>query len=154
MLLDASMHPLLTTALAVITVPLVVIDAREHRLPNGWNALLAACGIAAHAGAAVGARNVDPVLASLAVGMGGVMGMLLLHLVARGGLGLGDVKLVGALGCVLAQGSAVFATVCIAFVLAAAWAAVQLLRGRYRTDSRLAFGPFILLGAWTVIAIS
>lgn len=148
------MHPLLTAALAIITLPLVVIDAREHRLPNGWNALLAACGIAVHAAAAVSTRNADPVVASLAVGMGGVTGMLLLHFVARGGLGLGDVKLVGALGCVLANASAVFATVCIAFAVAAAWAVVQLLRGRYRTDSRLAFGPFILLGAWTVIAIA
>ena len=79
--------------------------------------------------------------------------MLALHLLSRGGLGMGDVKLVGALGVAVANPTAVGVIVCVAFSSAALWAAVNVLIRRYHRQSRLAFGPFILFGAWLVVAL-
>ena len=147
------MNPVLLGSLAVVSGPLFVIDVREHRLPNRWNAALAATGILIHAVGAITARDARPLVAAVVCGVVGLLGMAALRLVVRGGLGLGDVKLVAALGCVFADEFALLATVVIAFVSAAVWSLPQLLVGRYRLGSRLAFGPFILLGAWVVIAV-
>lgn len=123
-----------------------------HRLPNRWNALLAGSAITLHATTAIATTSWTPLAASARSGVIGLMGMWVLSLLVRGGLGLGDVKLVGALGCALANPWLVLGSVVIAFVAAALWVLPQFGR-RYRGGSRIAFGPFLLLGAWGVLLL-
>ena len=78
-----------------------------------------------------------PLAALLCAGAFGVI-----HVVGRGGLGFGDVKLAGIIGAatVTVSWAAVFYALVAAGVLAIAWAAA-------RRASRLAFGPWLALGA-------
>ena len=140
-------------ALALCTLPLVVTDLREHRLPNRWNIALALGGVAGQLFHAIHGHMFFPLRDALIAGVGGLVFMMLLHLLSRGGLGMGDVKLVGALGIVVGDVMAVGVIVVVAFMTAAVWASLQLLIRRYHRRSRLAFGPFILLGAWLVVAL-
>ena len=137
----------------ICSIPLAVVDVRERRLPNRLNVLLAVGGVAGHALRSISEQAVQPLLSSILGGLVGLGFMLMLWAVSRGGLGMGDVKLVGALGCAIADAIALFVAVALAFVIAALWALVNLVLRRCTRRSRLAFGPFILLGAWLVVAL-
>ena len=141
---------MLVVPLALCSIPLFVIDVREHRLPNRWNAALAGGGLVVNGIVAWSRSSVEPFVAAVGVGFAGLLGMFALHWVTRGGLGLGDVKLVGALGCGIADPLALFVVVFVAFLLAGIWVIV----GRYRRGSRVAFGPFLLIGGWLGVALS
>lgn len=144
------MYPLHLLPLVICTAPLVLADMRHHRLPNGWTATLALLGLGVHGLRAVATGSWFQPAHAVGIGIAGLAAMWVLRIVVRGGLGFGDVKLVGALGCVLAQGWLLFACVFVAFCAASLWVLPQLLRGRTR-ESNVAFGPFILLGAWLLV---
>lgn len=144
------MRWLFVVPLALCSLPLFVTDVREHRLPNRWNAALASGGLLVNATVAWSRNSVEPLVAAVSVGFAGLLGMFALHWVTRGGLGLGDVKLVGALGCGIADPLMLFIVVFAAFMLAGMWVIV----GRYQRGSRVAFGPFLLIGAWLGVALS
>lgn len=132
-----------------IGVWLLVIDARTHRLPNRivlptLAAVLALAGI----DALVTGRS-----GSL---IGGVIGMLVLgglyavlRATSRGGIGGGDVKLAAVIGLVLGwhgwQALAVGAA--SAFVLGALYALVLMATRRAERSTRIAFGPWMIIGA-------
>jgi leader peptidase (prepilin peptidase)/N-methyltransferase len=79
-----------------------------------------------------------------------VLFALLLAYVARGGLGMGDVKLAGALGFLL--GKAVFVALLFGTVAGAAVAlAILIRRGAAGRRTTLAYGPYLALGG--VLAI-
>lgn len=148
------MHTVAILVLAVASIPLFIVDIREHRLPNEWTGALAAAGLLINAAKAIFSGSPRPIAASLIAGGRGLAAMWLLHLVTRAGIGFGDVKLVAALGLLLADRTTLLFVVCIAFMAAALWLLPQFAVGRYRRDSRLAFGPFILIGAWSAIALT
>ena len=136
-------------ALFVIACRLVVIDIRTHRLPN---------------------RIVLPTLAALVV-VGGVdamvsgdstamiraaWGMLILggfyaalRLLSREGMGGGDVKLAAVIGLILGWHSwqALAVGAASAFVLGALFAASLMMLRRANGSTRIAFGPWMILGA-------
>jgi leader peptidase (prepilin peptidase)/N-methyltransferase len=141
-------------ALAAVGVWLVVIDARTHRLPN--RIVLPT----------LGALIVLVVVEALATGDSGrmlraLLGALVLgafyavmHLASRQGMGGGDVKLAAVIGLVLAWhgwwtlllGSAA------AFLLGALFALVLMILRRANRSTRIAFGPWMILGAILAIA--
>ncbi|MDN3444928.1 A24 family peptidase [Microbacterium sp. APC 3901] len=136
-------------ALFVIACRLVVIDIGTHRLPN---------------------RIVLPTLAALVV-LGGVDaivtgestamiraagGMLILggfyaalRLLSREGMGGGDVKLAALIGLVLGWHSwqALAVGAASAFVLGALFAVSLMMLRRADGSTRIAFGPWMVLGA-------
>ncbi len=136
-------------ALFVIACRLVVIDIRTHRLPN---------------------RIVLPTLAALVV-VGGVdamvtgdstamiraaWGMLILggfyaalRLLSREGMGGGDVKLAAVIGLTLGWHSwqALAVGAASAFVLGALFAVSLMMLRRADGSTRIAFGPWMILGA-------
>jgi leader peptidase (prepilin peptidase)/N-methyltransferase len=135
---------------AVCAVVLTVTDLREHRLPNEWTGMLAAGG-----GVILG-------LGCLASDTGwtrfwGMIGggavylalMLVLHLLSRTGMGMGDVKLGGALG--LYAGwlgwDHLFGAIVVAFVIGGLVALVLVLARRATGSTYLPFGPAMLAGA-------
>lgn len=132
-----------------------IIDARSHLLPNR---ILAPWFVGALVLLAAGALLAGEPRTLLRAVLGSVIlfaAYLLLHLVAPSGMGLGDVKLAAVLGLYLGFVSYVhllWATV-LAFVIGALWTAVLLIARRLTLRSSVAFGPFMLIGAATALAI-
>lgn len=148
----------LTAHLALLAIggALFVIDARTHRLPNRivLPTLL---------GVALLVLIEAIVLAESGRLLRSVAGMLvlggffaLLRLLSRGGLGGGDVKLAALLGLVLGwhSWSAVALGAASAFLLAALYALVLMTLRRADGKTRIAFGPWMLVGAALAIAVS
>ncbi|KAA9110954.1 prepilin peptidase [Microbacterium rhizomatis] len=141
---------------AVLGVVLAVIDIRTHRLPNrlvlpGYPVAIALFTTACVAGA--------PWLSLLraVIAMGALFGFYLgLRLLSRSGLGGGDVKLAGLIGLHLGWlGWAELAIGAVAaFVLGGLYAVSLLTVGRADRRTRVAFGPWMLVGAWIGILLS
>lgn len=128
---------------------LTVIDVRTHRLPNRivLPTLLAVFGLLVVD--ALSSGRSAPLIRA-------VLGMLMLagcyavmHLVSREGMGGGDVKLAAVIGLVLGwhgwQALAVGGAA--AFVLGALYAAILIAARRARGSTRIAFGPWMIMGA-------
>ena len=133
--------------LGLMLLAIAVVDLKVQRIPNLYSALVAAVclGLSTE-------RGEGALVAGVLWGAG--TGGLLLALAAvgkrwlgEGILGLGDVKLMGALAIWL--GPATPAMVLTASLLGLA-SAPLLARG----DRRIPFGPMIALGAWTVGLVS
>lgn len=138
--------------LGALSIALALIDLDTRRLPNVL--VLPMYGVGAvlfTAAAAVSGQWQH--LASAGVGLAGLGLCYLLLAVARpGAMGMGDVKLAGALGLFLGWlGPDTLAVGAIAgFLLGGGAGVVLLLRGAGRKAS-LAFGPWLLAGAWVGI---
>ncbi|GLJ78732.1 prepilin peptidase [Microbacterium imperiale] len=143
---------LLLAPMAVIGVALVVIDLRDHRLPNRLVLPLYPLGIAYAAAVAMAHGSVSPLLGAAASGAV-VFGASYLLYRGGGGLGGGDVKLAGALGLVTgAHGWEVPVIATVVAVLSGGLFALTLIALR-RADrrTRIPFGPFLVGGA--VVAV-
>ncbi|MBF4463427.1 MULTISPECIES: prepilin peptidase [unclassified Rathayibacter] len=137
---------ILALLVAVVTVPLVLADVRERRLPNALTGALLVGAVAEALGSFAAGRPPSGVVATV----GTALALGVLHV--AGGLGLGDVKLGAALACPLGLVDplgAAFAPAC-AFVLAGCWAVPLLVR---RDRGRVAFGPFQLAAFWIVLLL-
>ena len=126
--------------LAAVLVSVAAIDLDHHIIPNKIVAPAAAWAIVS----AVAIRSSDlPTLA--AWGAGAVAFFLVAALAYPGGMGMGDVKLAGAMGLYL--GSAVVPAMLIAFLGGTAYGlrimAAEGMAGRKRG---LPFGPFLAIG--------
>ena len=139
----------LLTAMAG-SVALTLIDLDTHRLPNrivlpAYPVLLVLLTLSSVLTGEWGALLRG--LVGMAV-LGGVY--LLLALAVPRGMGLGDVKLAGVLGLVLAYlGWGPLAVGAFAgFLLGGTFGIVLLVVGRARRSTGIPFGPWMLLGAW------
>lgn len=136
--------------LMAISVALTLIDLDVHRLPNAL---------------VLPAYPVIAVLLVVAAALGGDWGALLrggvgllvlggaylvIAIVVPGGMGLGDVKLAGVLGLVLAYlGWGPLAVGAFgAFVLGGTFAIGLMVAGLAKRGSGIPFGPWMLGGAW------
>ena len=134
---------------AVAGAALFAVDARTHRLPNAitYPTTATVAVLLAVAAALDGAW--DAALRALlgALALGGAY--LLLHLVNRTGLGLGDVKLAVLLGLVAAWFGwpVLWATAFLPFLVGGVWAIGLLVARRATRTTAIAFGPFMLVGA-------
>ena len=142
--------------LAVATVPLILIDLREHRLPNRITLPLVPAVLIALVFASWGAGAWERMPRALLAGLALLAAYAILHLLYPAGLGMGDVKLAPSLGLVLGWLSweAVLWGTFLAFLLSALVGLVLLALRRATLKSALAFGPFMLAGAWVAIALA
>lgn len=67
------------------------------------------------------------------------------------GLGFGDVKLAAVMGFLLGHPGAIIAFY-VAFLTGAFWGVILMIGGRARIKSRIAFGPFLILGIFISVA--
>lgn len=141
--------------IAVVTLPLAIIDIREHRLPNRLVVPGLAVTLLAVLGELVVQGNSVPVLcATVAFG-----GFFVLSL--WGGLGMGDVKLAPVLGGAsgFLGGEVALAALVLAFVLGGMAALAMIIVRRIRRIRRgqrspnIPFGPFMLVGFWVPMTI-
>jgi leader peptidase (prepilin peptidase) / N-methyltransferase len=152
--LAARVHPglVLTGAawLAVCAVPLAWIDAEVHRLPDpltGW-AYLGTVALLLLAAAASGHWHSFLRAAAGGLAFAGFCLVLSTH-----GLGLGDCKLGASLGTLLGWSSwaTLFDGALAGFVLAGTYGICLLAAGRGDGQRHIAFGPFMIGGAFAVI---
>jgi leader peptidase (prepilin peptidase)/N-methyltransferase len=141
--------------LALIAVPLALIDMAVHRLPDqvtatAFTGTLALLTIAALAGHEPG-RLARATIAAAAL----TCFYLALWLLWPGGMGLGDAKIAASLGLALGWISwrAVVTGTFAGFVLAAVYGGALIAAGKAGRSSQLALGPFILIGALAAIAL-
>ena len=141
-------------AVALVTEELVRADIAEHRLPNRLVLPLYPLVLLSLV-ADWAATGSDPLMG---LGSGAVWFVFLLLLCLAGGMGMGDVKLGGALGLCLGVVGAVPAILglVLAFVTGAIGGMVVLLRPTAGSavpgpSRRIPFGPFLLAGFWATI---
>ncbi|WP_127794276.1 A24 family peptidase [Agromyces sp. LHK192] len=136
--------------LAAVSIALTLIDLDTHRLPNvivGWAAVVLGCLVFA---ASVIGGDLAALGRALLGGAALFSGYLVVALVSRGGLGMGDVKLAGVLGLVLGYfgwpqlAVGAFA----AFALGGVAGILLIVTGRARRGDGIPFGPWMLAGAW------
>ena len=123
-----------------------VSDLRERKIPNAvtYPAFLGAVALAAGAGIEVAG---NALLGAAAAGGA----LLLFHLLSRGALGLGDVKLSAYLGAALGV-QAVPALLVLSAAVGALGALVLVARGQGRGDA-FAYGPYIALSGLIVLVL-
>lgn len=128
---------------------LTLTDLREHRLPNRWTGRLAAGGLVILGlGALVSDAGWTRFWGMLGGGAAYLTLMLVLHLVSRTGMGMGDVKLGGGIGIYTGWlgWDHVFGAVVLGFVLGGLAALVLVLTRRATGSTHLPFGPAMLAG--------
>jgi len=140
--------------LALVSVPLAVIDVLSRRLPNritlpSYPIALALLGAAALA-VPGGGRHYLHALAGLAAC---ALFYGVLWLISPASIGLGDVKLAGVLGLYLGWSGAraVAAGLLGGFVLAAVTGLVLITARRATRKTQIPFGPFMLAAALAVL---
>lgn len=145
---------LVHTGLVCIGIWLLVIDARTHRLPNRIVLPTLATLLALMSIDALVTKQNGPLF-------GAMIGMLVLgglyaglRATSSGGIGGGDVKLAAVIGLLLGwhgwQALAVGAA--SAFVLGALYALALMATRRANRSTRIAFGPWMIIGAVLGIA--
>lgn len=137
--------------LAIVSIPLVVVDVRDHRLPNR----LVVPGYAVLLVATLGLWLTTGSFPWHALASAAGYFVFLYLLAWLGGMGMGDVKLAGVLGGAsgLVSVTAVLGSVVLAFLAAglvslAVWAVSRSVK------TRIPFGPFMLFGFWLAIGIT
>ncbi|KJL45958.1 Type 4 prepilin-like proteins leader peptide-processing enzyme [Microbacterium hydrocarbonoxydans] len=139
-----------------IGVWLLVIDIRTHRLPNRivLPTLLAVVLLAVLDAVAMGESGaLVRALWGLVI-LGGFYALL--RIASRAGMGGGDVKLAALIGVVLGWHSwtALAVGAASAFVLAALYALALIALRRATGSTRIAFGPWMIIGAVLGVAIA
>ncbi|WP_404289560.1 prepilin peptidase [Glutamicibacter arilaitensis] len=130
-------------------VALAVADVKSHRLPNRLLLRWAVASVLLLLALSAVRAEFMPLLWALlgAIILGGAY--LVLALISRGSMGMGDVKLAAVLGLNLGYFSlsALFVGSVFAFVLASLVVLVGIIARKLTAKSAVAFGPFMILGA-------
>jgi leader peptidase (prepilin peptidase) / N-methyltransferase len=155
--LAARVHPGLVLAaacwLALCAVPLAFIDGAVRRLPDVLTGP-AFAGTVVLLLAAAAADGDWHVLARAVLGALALSGFyLVLVLVSPSGMGMGDVKAAAGLGTMLAWlgWGALIAGGFAGFLFAALYGTALLISGRAMRKQQIAFGPFMITGAFLAI---
>jgi leader peptidase (prepilin peptidase)/N-methyltransferase len=128
------------SAVQVVLVALAWVDLRERRLPN---VVVLPLGLAAIVLRAAFER--DELVEILVAGAVAFAAFLLLAVLVRGGLGMGDVKLAAAEG--LLFGKEAVGALVLGVVLGGVAAALLLVTRRAGRRTTYAYGPYLVLGA-------
>jgi len=140
-------------ALAVVAIPLALIDLREHRLPDRLT--LPLWGVSAAAALSQLALVGGHVRVSEAVMACAVVVSLLWCAAEAPGqpLGFGDVKLGGALSLQLGWYGIEWAlwALVVGVMCGGIWSLAGLIRGHFGPRDSIAFGPWMLVGALVVL---
>ena len=135
--------------LAVFTIPLVVIDLRERRLPNKITLPAIALTVMGVLLTAEWAR------VGVAVLCAGVLFVAGTALSFKGWLGMGDVKLLVPIGLTLGWfGWDVLAVgLALAFFLAGGFVLARMAMQKITASSTIALAPFLLFGFWVSFSL-
>ncbi|ROR80012.1 leader peptidase (prepilin peptidase) / N-methyltransferase [Plantibacter flavus] len=136
--------------LAAVSICLTLIDTRTHRLPDRIVLPMYPVGAVLFAVGAATGSGVQPLVTALLGAVGFWAAYALLRFAYPQGMGLGDVKLAGAVG--LFAGWCGWESAVVAFfapfILGGLHATVLLLTRRVTRKTPLPFGPWIISGTW------
>ena len=141
-----------TGYLLFASIPLIVSDLREHRLPNRFTYTAIALSIFATGFVAFSANRHLQFLIAIAISLSTFgLGYLLAK---YADVGMGDVKLLSATNLLLAWHSPwlVLFALTLSFTLASLVSAIGLLMGRLSWKTPVAMGPYLLLGFFVFAA--
>jgi len=138
--------------LAYFGARLSIIDFKSHRLPNQLVGWFVAVEILIMAVISWMASDFARLLTVLGVAAATMISYVLLYLVSRGSLGMGDVKFAFPLGLCVGWYSANqwLVAIFVSFLIAGLVAVIGLVTKRMTRKSRLAFGPYMFLGTFLV----
>jgi prepilin signal peptidase PulO-like enzyme (type II secretory pathway) len=136
---------LLVAVEAWFFLTIAVIDL-EHRLVLN-RMLLTAAPIVLVTNLLSGALTLASAVGGAAVGFGL---LLVIALLARGGMGMGDVKLAGIIGLTTGFSGVLFALYIGVFAGGIASLAM-LIKNRFRRGQTMAYAPYLVIGAWVVL---
>ncbi len=137
-----------------VTLTVVLTDLDHHLIPNRILYPGTAVGAALLLGGAALEGDAGAWLRGTAAGLGTFAVLLGLAMAARGGFGLGDVKLGFLLGLFtgyVGWGHAVLGLV-LAFLLGGVVAILLLVTGRRGRKDAIPFGPYLVVGSYAAIA--
>ena len=138
--------------LAYFGARLSIIDSKSHRLPNRLVGWFVAVEILIMGITEWIASDFDRLLTALGVAAATMISYVLLYLLSRGSLGMGDVKFAFPLGLCVGWYSANqwLVAIFVSFLIAGLVAVIGLVTKRMTRKSRLAFGPYMFLGTFLV----
>ena len=138
--------------LAYFGARLSIIDFKSHRLPNQLVGWFTATEIFIMGITGWMASDFARLLTALGIAATTMISYVLLYLVSRGSLGMGDVKFAFPLGLCVGWYSANqwLVAIFISFLIAGLVAVIGLVTKRITRKSRLAFGPYMFLGTFLV----
>ena len=133
---------------------LSAIDLKEHRLPNQLVAWFTAIQLATLI--ALSLDDFNELKTPLLVAIVTTAIYLILFILSRGALGMGDVKFAFPLGLCVGWYSANhwLVAIFVSFLLAGLVAVIGLATKRMTRKSRLAFGPYMFLGTLIVCGLA
>jgi leader peptidase (prepilin peptidase)/N-methyltransferase len=131
----------------IVLVALAAIDVETRRLPNVITLPTASVALLLRA-----IHERADLAEVAAAGAAAFAVSYLLALLLGGGLGMGDVKLAGMLGCLL--GSEVLPALALGIIAGGLWSAGLLITRRAGLRSTLAYGPFLCLGGAVAIVFA
>jgi leader peptidase (prepilin peptidase) / N-methyltransferase len=139
--------------LAVCAVPLAGIDVATHRLPDPLTGIAYLGTVTLLAAAALTAGRPGELVRAVAGGAALAACYLALFLISPSGMGLGDTKMSASLGTALAWfGWNTLLTGAFAgFLLGGIYAAGLLIARRVARGHHIAFGPFMIVGAFLAV---
>ena len=138
--------------LAYFGARLSIVDFKSHRLPNQLVGWFVAVEIPIMGISGWMASDFARLLTALGVAAATMISYVLLYLVSRGSLGMGDVKFAFPLGLCVGWYSANqwLVAIFVSFLIAGLVAVIGLVTKRMTRKSRLAFGPYMFLGTFLV----
>jgi len=139
---------LLFLILAIFGIPLTIIDATLHRLPDILTGSLFIASAGVIIGDALDHHQYDRLIPSL-IGALALPGFYLaLVIISRGGMGMGDVKLSAGLGLVAGYFGLRIVLVgsCAAYILGSFVGVGLMILGKADRKTAIPFGPFMLVG--------
>jgi len=138
--------------LAYFGAQLSIIDFKSHRLPNKLVGWFTATEILIMGITGWMASDFARLLTALGIAATTMISYVLLYLVSRGSLGMGDVKFAFPLGLCVGWYSANqwLVAIFVSFLIAGLVAVIGLVTKRMTRKSRLAFGPYMFLGTFLV----
>jgi leader peptidase (prepilin peptidase)/N-methyltransferase len=142
-------------AFATLSLPLAIIDLQVRRLPNSLTLAGSVIGFICSVAQSVSSKNIHFLIHGISYGFFAALFFLMLNLISRGGMGIGDVKLAGMAGLLLfaCPGNVMIFGLFAAFFLGALWGIVLMIFAGAKRKTAIPFGPFILLGLWMAVLL-
>lgn len=149
--------PLVLAALgvaAIAAIALAAIDWAAFRVPDAILAPTLVLVMALFVADALVDHREDQLLQAL-IGGAAAFAVYTVLALATAGLGFGDCKLAALLGFALAWFGwrTLIAGLALGFALAAVYLLPRMIRGRCSRSTRIAFGPFMLIGAFAILVV-
>jgi leader peptidase (prepilin peptidase)/N-methyltransferase len=141
--------------LTIFAIPLAIIDLKVHRLPNSLNYSMFVTLFAAITVKSFSDKSLTALFDSLTQSFALALFYLIIRLLSRGGMGVGDIKLALSIGLVSGYFGKfmIFTSAYAAFILGTVVAILMIFLKKGNRKSAIPFGPFMITGIFVALII-